>query len=285
MVLSAEYNTAIKDVRSRVAASGTSFSAGMSILPKERRNAMYALYAFCREVDDIADDGETKAARQEGLRIWRERISNLFQNGKPEDSITQALLPAIRRFKLVEIDFQDIINGMAMDAEENICAPDMAKLDSYCDLVASAVGRVSVRIFGENSDNGMKVAHHLGRALQLTNILRDLAEDAERGRLYLPEELLAKHKVSTRIPKDVLSDNNIKAVCRDLASHANDHFLGADNSINACSRSKMRPAIIMRDYYFAIFNKLVEKDWKYPFTRVSLSRLQKLWLALKHLFG
>ncbi|HEY4125016.1 MAG TPA: squalene/phytoene synthase family protein, partial [Rhizomicrobium sp.] len=180
--MAVSYRDAMADVKARVAASRTSFHAGMAMLPKARREAMYAVYAFCREVDDIADDGATLTERENGLQMWRERIADLFR-GQPSESITAALAPAVQRFGLVEEDFQSIIDGMAMDAGAPISAPDMATLDLYCDRVASAVGRVSVRVFGDASPAAMDVSHHLGRAFQLTNILRDIAEDAERGRL------------------------------------------------------------------------------------------------------
>src|ERR1700722_13985866 len=222
------YQKAIAGVKARVAASRTSFHAGMAILPRERREAMYALYAFCREVDDIADDGGSREQRAQGLEEWRTRIADLFR-GKADDNITESLLPAIGRYRLIENDFQAIIDGMAMDAGEPICAPDEKTLDLYCDCVASAVGRVSVRIFGDDSAKAMEVSHHLGRAFQLTNILRDLAEDAARGRLYLPDELLKIHNITTRVPLDVLKEPTLHLVCRDLAARATMHFREADN--------------------------------------------------------
>ena len=279
------YEQAVGDVRARVARSRTSFTAGMAILPKARREAMYALYAFCREVDDIADDAPTPALRESGLAEWRARIADLFQQRCASDSITRTLLPAIDAFHLVEEDFQAIIDGMAMDAGDPICAPDMAVLDLYCDHVASAVGRASVRIFGDASANGMKVAHHLGRALQLTNILRDIAEDAARGRLYLPEELLAKHRAASRDPLALLKDAALRPVCRDLAAFAREHFRQADMAMAAALPAAMRPARIMRAYYGAILDRLVTKDWRDPTARVSLPRWQKLWLALRHMVG
>jgi phytoene synthase len=279
------YQQAIAEVKKRVAASRTSFGAGMAILPRERREGMYALYAFCREVDDIADGDKaecvTPQARRDSLNIWRERIAALFRDGMTGDCITVALLPAIKRFGLIEADFQEIIDGMEMDADAPICAPDMATLDLYCDRVASAVGRASVRIFGENNDNGMKVAYHLGRALQLTNILRDLAEDAGRGRLYLPEELLARHGVASRDPNDVLLSGNLRAVCRDLAALARGHFESAEAAMRFCRPSAMRPARIMCAYYGAIFDRLVVQDWLDPSQRVSLPKWRKILLMLK----
>src|SRR3984957_16359827 len=276
------YQKAIAGVKARVAASRTSFHAGMAILPRERREAMYALYAFCREVDDIADDGGSREQRAQGLEEWRTRIADLFR-GKADDNITESLLPAIGRYRLIENDFQAIIDGMAMDAGEPICAPDEKTLDLYCDCVASAVGRALVRIFGDSSDKAMEVSHHLGRAFQLTNILRDIAEDAARGRLYLPEELLAQHGVASRKPNEVLRDPSLRAVCRTLAQRARLHFDAADLAMQSCIPSAMRPARIMRAYYGAIFERLVKADWRDPSVRISLPKWQKYWLVLRHL--
>lgn len=277
------YRRALEAVQARVALSRSSFLAGMSVLAKERREAMYGLYAFCREVDDIADDSPTPKQSAEGLALWRARISALFQ-GRFSDSITEILQPAIARFHLIEKDFQDIIDGMRMDASI-IRAPDMDTLDRYCDRVASAVGRVSVRIFGDDSIQAMDVAYHLGRALQLTNILRDLEEDAQRGRIYLPLELLVKHGIETREPSEILHNVKLSDVCRDLALITEEHFKKADLSMAQCQPSAMKPARIMRAYYGAIFDKLRREDWRDPKQRVSLSKIHKFWLALRFWVG
>jgi len=279
------YEEAIADVHRRVTASGTSFAAGMRVLPRHRREAMFALYAFCREVDDIADDAPTPQDRDEGLKMWHERIHDLFHNDEASDSISIALLPAIKRFGLVEGDFQDLINGMDMDARQAICAPTMEYLDTYCDHVASAVGRASVRIFGDSSPEAMRVAHHLGRALQLTNILRDLHEDAQRTRLYLPQELLTKHDIAMTQPQDVLKHPNLPAACRDLAVEVRRHFTEADKAMRDCQWQAMRPARVMRTYYGAIFNRLLKADWKNIEQRISLPTWEKIWLAVRNLLG
>jgi squalene synthase HpnD len=274
------YAEALADVQARVVRSHTSFQAGMSVLPKARREAMYALYAFCREVDDIADDSPTPDEAARGLALWRERISNAFRE-KASDSITTALVPAIAEFKLVEEDFQSIIDGMAMDAAV-IRAPDEATFDLYCDRVASAVGRVSVRIFGDSGARAMEVAHHLGRALQITNVLRDLAEDSARGRLYLPSELLTKHGIALQSPAEIVHDPRLPQACRDLACRARDHFFAADRVMALCKPSSMRPARVMRAYYGAILDRLMASGWRAPFARVGLPAWQKIWLALRH---
>ena len=277
------YHEAMKDVRARVKAAHTSFASGMSVLPIPRREAMYALYAFCRVVDDIADDSPTDEVRNLGLNLWRKRIHELFAQKKASDSITTALLPAIERFGLIEADFQDIIEGMAMDANQTIVAPNLDALDLYCDRVASAVGRVSVRIFGDTSDMAQRVAHHLGRALQLTNILRDLAEDAARGRVYLPSEILDKNGIETRDPSALLRDPALPAACRDLAAIAGEHFAHAETAMKDCNAHAMRPARAMRHYYYAIYKRLLKADWQNPHLRVSLPLWQKLLIALRGL--
>lgn len=292
MTSTLSYAVALKKVQECVRGSKTSFGAGMAILPKDRRNAMYALYAFCRIVDDIADDGASEPLRRAGLEEWRKRIRRLFHDRFADEFVGVALLPAIDLFGLVEEDFQTIINGMEMDAgDDPIYAPQLKQLDLYCDKVASAVGRVSVRIFGDSSSNGMNVAFHLGRALQLTNILRDIAEDAQRGRLYLPREILERHGVGFLDPlgkKDpfiVLNHPKLADVCRDLASHAREHYAVADKMMDLCKAGTMKPARIMRVYYGAIFNKLVTLDWREPQKRVSLSKPFKIWLVVCALLG
>jgi phytoene synthase len=276
------YPEAIDQVKAQVAASRTSFRTGMAVLPRARREAMYALYGFCRAVDDIADDSPTPEIAAKGLQKWRVYISDVFK-GHAVNAVTTALLPAIRDYKLIEKDFQEIIDGMEMDSVA-IIAPDMPTLDIYCDRVASAVGRISVCIFGDSETYAMQVAHHLGRALQLTNILRDLAEDAMRGRLYLPCDLLDKHGIKSRVPLDVVRDENLPKVCRDLAAQTREHYNQADAFMNKCNKNAMRPARIMRFYYSAVFDQLVKKDWRDPMNRVSLPKWRKFYLMFKGLF-
>lgn len=272
---------AMREVRAIVKASKTSFAAGMAVLPLPRREAMYALYAFCRVVDDIADDSPTDKERHEGLALWRERIHDLFHKQQPADSITTALLRPMESYELQEKDFLDVITGMEMDAEKTIVAPSMNELDHYCDLVASAVGRISVRIFGDASDHAQKVAYHLGRAMQLTNILRDIAEDASRGRLYLPSDLLEKHTIETRIPDEVINHPNLPIMCQNMADIAQQHFTLAEKEMCNCNWNSMRPARQMRNYYHAILKKLRKADWQDPHNRISLSFLDKLCVFLR----
>jgi len=270
-----------EQVRSRVAASGTSFYWAMRLLPRERREAMYAVYAFCREVDDIADDAPP-AERAPGLEAWRREITALYHGGEPRHLVGRALAGPIARYGLRRDDFLAVIDGMAMDSARDIRAPSLAELDLYCDRVASAVGRLSVRIFGAYVPAADLVAHHLGRALQLTNILRDLAEDGARGRLYLPQELLERHGIAGGDPATALADPGLPLVCHDLAEVARGHFAAAAAAMRRCPRRAMRPARIMGAVYRAILDRLVAAGWRDLAERGSLSKGAKLRLVLRH---
>ena len=166
------------DAAPALPAAGSSFYLAMRILPRARREAMYAIYAFCRAVDDVADGDATRNERLAALQRWRDDIDRLYGSAPTGAAPLRA---AVRQFALRREDFHAVIDGMAMDAAADIRAPDWATLDLYCDRVASAVGRLSTRIFGLDDEPGLALAHHLGRALQLTNILRDLDEDAALG--------------------------------------------------------------------------------------------------------
>ena len=164
-------------------ASGSSFYLAMRILPRDQRQAMFEIYSFCRAVDDVADGDAPRAEKRDQLAQWRRTIDALY-DGQAIAGL-DGLAQAIKQFALRKDDFLAVIDGMEMDAVEDIRAPALETLDLYCDRVASAVGRLSVRVFGLEEADGVKLAHHLGRALQLTNILRDIDEDAGIGRLYL----------------------------------------------------------------------------------------------------
>ncbi len=269
-------------IRQRVEAAGTSFYWAMRLLPQDRRDGMYAVYAFCREVDDIADDVASPPERKkEALADWHAEIDALYA-GHPRHLIARALCDPVTRFQLRRDDFHAVIDGMEMDAAQDICAPDLAALDLYCGRVAGAVGHLSVHIFGDPSPDAHEVADALGRALQLTNILRDLDEDAQRGRLYLPREILDRHGIRSAEPLDVLRHPALPAACRDLAALAERHFAEADRAMARCSRRAMRPAAVMGAFYRAMLMALLRAGWRDPADRVSLSKPRKLWLVLRH---
>ena len=267
-------------VETIVRAAGTSFYRGMAVLEPDRRHAMYSIYAFCRMVDDIADEETPLADKLPRLGAWRNRIDALYHD-QADDPVTRVLLLATRKFDLRRQDFLDMIDGMQMDAEEIIVAPDMKKLDLYCDRVAVSVGRLSVRAFGDASADADNVAHALGRALQLTNILRDVAEDAGRDRLYLPQEYLAAEGVPAD-PHAALAHAALPAVCRRLAALANGYFCDADAAMAQCDPRAMWPARLMGATYAALLGRLEAAGWADPSQRVRLPKWQKIWLALRY---
>jgi len=268
-------------IRQRVEAAGTSFYWAMRLLPHHRRNGMYAVYAFCREVDDIADGERPVQHKLAALTAWREEIDGLYA-GHPRHLITRALNEPVLRYHLRRRDFHAVIDGMEMDARDAICAPDLATLDLYCARVACAVGHLSIHVFGDESDAAHAVAESLGRALQLTNILRDLDEDARRGRLYLPHEILDRHGIRSTDPVAVLQHPALPAVCREVAAIAEEHFEESMRMMARCARRAMRPAAVMAALYHATLAAVLRSEWRDPAARVSLSTSRKLWLALRH---
>lgn len=265
--------------------SGTSFYHGMKILPVERRNAMYAIYAFCRVVDDIADEETTDfKSKKEQLNIWRQFIVSLYETESADNHISRALLSVIKDYKVRQEDFLAVIDGMEMDAGLPIIAPSLAELDLYCDRVASAVGRLSVRVFGDSSAEADKVAYALGRGLQLTNILRDVPEDAKRGRVYLPSEFLTQANVPNN-PLQILNATGLPSVCKKVSEMAQNYFEQANQAMAKCNPSAMKPARLMEESYRPLLNILEKREFDYTQGRVSLPKRKKLKLALRLLVG
>jgi phytoene synthase len=263
-------------------ASGSSFYAAMRILPREQREAMFQIYSFCRQVDDIADSTGPRAERLAALQQWRDDIDALYRGNPPPR--LRDYVASVRKFGLQREDFLAIIDGMEMDVPQEIRAPDSATLDLYCDRVASAVGRLSVRVFGLETDDGILLAHHLGRALQLTNILRDIDEDAGIGRLYLPREELQKAGITSTDPLKVAADPALPKVCAVLVERARAHFAKADEVMVRHPRRVVRAPKIMSKYYRAILHLLITRGFATPRTPVRVGKLARLAIVLRHAF-
>jgi squalene synthase HpnD len=263
-------------------AAGSSFYLGMRILPRPRREAMYAIYAFCRAVDDIADGVAPRPERLAELEHWRADIDALF-DGKTAEC-APLLAEPVRRFTLRREDFHAVIDGMAMDAEADIVAPDWATLDLYCDRVASAVGRLSTRVFGLGDREGRALAHHLGRALQLTNILRDLDEDRGMGRLYLPREAVAGAGISPTSIDAVLDDPRLDEACKPVAGRALDHFKEAGAIMDAAPRRLVRAPRLMGAVYRDVLDRLIVRGFRPPRPRVGASRMKALGALARYGF-
>jgi phytoene synthase len=252
----------------------------MKILPPAQREAMFEIYGFCRRVDDIADSDAPRAERLIELAAWRADVNALYAGQVP--ARLAGLAQPVRDFDLAREDFLALIDGMEMDAFDDIRGPSAAILDLYCDRVASAVGRLSVRVFGIEREAGKALAHHLGRALQLTNILRDLDEDAGVGRLYLPREALAHAGITTNDPKAALRSPTLGQACAELVARAREHFAQAEAIMARLPRKSVRAPRIMGLVYRAILDRLVARGWSAPRVPVRLPRPRLLWIVLRH---
>jgi len=270
--------------RARAAArvSGSSFYLAMRILGREQREAMFEIYAFCRAVDDIADSGAPRNWRLDRLAEWREDIEKLYA-GAPSEEL-DGLASAVGRFALRKDDFLAVIDGMEMDAAADLRAPDLATLDLYCDRVASAVGRLSVRVFGMDERDGAALAHHLGRALQLTNILRDVDEDAAAGRLYIPAEMLRTAEVKIEEPARVVAQPRFGEACTPVAELARSHFIRADAIMARVPHRLVRAPLIMSEVYRQMLEDMTARGWDFPRSRVHVGKAHLLWIALRHAF-
>jgi presqualene diphosphate synthase len=262
-------------------ASGSSFYAGMRILPRAQREAMFEIYSFCRAVDDIADDLGPREPRQAALDQWRSDIAAIYA-GKPPPQLA-GRAQAVRGFKLEQADFLAVIAGMEMDVVADIRAPDRATLDLYCDRVACAVGRLSVRVFGMAREPGIALARHLGRALQLTNILRDIDEDAGLGRLYLPREELQAAGIMTTDPATAVANPAIVKPCAAIVALAAAEFDSARAIMKQSPRRVVRAPRIMGEAYRLILDRLVARGFGPPRARIHLPKAKFLFIVLRNL--
>jgi phytoene synthase len=254
----------------------------MRILPRPQREAMYEIYSFCRAVDDIADDlVGSRDGRRAQLAQWRSDIDNVYR-GAPPPALS-GLATAVRSFDMQREDFIAIIDGMEMDVVSDIRAPDRATLDLYCDRVACAVGRLSVRVFGMDPEAGIALAHHLGRALQLTNILRDLDEDASLGRLYMPADVLQAAGIATRDPAQVVAHPAIAKACEPIVAMARAEFGDAKAIMTKSPRRVVRAPRIMGEAYHLILETLVAQGFAPPRRRARLPKTRLLLVVLRNL--
>ena len=264
--------------------SGSSFYGAMRLLPKPKREGMYAIYAFCRVVDDIADGPASADAKRRALAAWHDHIESLFQGG-PNRLLTLALAGPVARFGLRRDDLIEIIKGVEMDTRGSLQAPSLEELELYCSRVAGAVGLLSVRVFGCSDARVDEFALAVGAALQFSNILRDVAEDAVEGRLYLPREALDAAGIASRVPGDVVAHPALPEACAFVAAIARQRFAQAEGllaAMSAADRRSLRPALVMMTVYKRLLERLETGAWREPEKRVALPRWEKMWIALRY---
>ena len=264
-----------------VARSGTSFLWGMKVLPLERRRAMYAIYTFCREVDDIVDKPGGIGDKKQALAAWRREIGRLYA-GQPEWPATMALLRPVQLFDLPQEEFLTVIDGMEIDAAPTVQMQTLADLLEYCRKVAGAVGMLSVHAFGVPARPGPQIATALGNALQLTNILRDLKEDAASHRLYVPLDLLGRHGVPSDPLEGVFTHPDFAAACGELAGLARGYYDETERLLAEIGWRNMRPAVLMMAVYRDLLDRLEKRGWKRLDNPIRVPRSRKMWFALRY---
>jgi phytoene synthase len=263
----------------RAAKSGSSFYYSFLFLPPERRRAITALYAFCREVDDVVDEVTDPGVARSKLAWWRVEIAAAYA-GTPQHPVARALVPVIAAFGLPQEHFQAVIDGMAMDLERARYL-DFADLETYCHRVAGVVGLLSAEIFGCSQPATRGYARDLGIAFQLTNIIRDVGEDARRGRVYLPQADLARHGVSASALLQRTESAAFRAMMAEQVARARTWYARALEQLPAVDRAAQRPGLIMAAIYRSLLEEIERERFAVLDQRIALTPLRKLWIAWK----
>jgi len=263
----------------KAAQSGSSFYYSFLFLPPDRRRAITALYAFCREVDDVVDDVIDPDVARTKLAWWRQEITAAFA-GTAQHPVAQALQPVIGEFDLSQEQLQTVIDGMAMDLERNRYL-DFTDLERYCHRVAGVVGQMSAQIFGSTDPATPDYAHDLGIAFQLTNIIRDVGEDARRGRIYLPQEELARFDVAPSALLKHEAPPTFRALMAFQVSRAREWYDRALGMLPARDRAAQRPGLIMAAIYRTLLDEIERDEYRVLNQRIALTPLRKFWIAWK----
>ena len=269
--------------KQKAAQSGSSFTVSFVFLPKDKREAMTALYAFCREVDDVVDECSDYSVAQVKLNWWKSEVANLYAD-MPQHPVSKALQPVVAKFNLAQEHFLEIIDGMEMDLKFNRYE-DFTQLQLYCYRVASCVGLLAAQIFGFTNRKTLKYAHDLGMAFQLTNIIRDVGEDARRGRIYLPLDELRKAKVNE---DDILKGREtpaIKELIEFQIQRAESFYDKALHELPAEDAKQQRTGLMMAAIYRTLLREIKADGAEKVLNRkTSIPPMRKLILALKTYF-
>jgi 15-cis-phytoene synthase len=264
-------------VQQKAAASGSSFYYAFLFLPPPRRAAITAFYAFCREVDDVVDDATDIGVAATKLAWWQQEVAQSFA-GQPSHPVMQALMPLTQEFAIEQRHLQAVIEGCQMDLNQTRYL-DYPALSRYCHLVAGVVGEVAAQIFGQTQTQTTAYAHTLGQALQLTNIIRDVGEDAMRGRIYLPVNELQQFGVTAQEILNRSYSDRFTALMRFQAQRAQGLYDQALALLQADDRRAQKPGLMMASIYRALLGEIEREEFKVLHQRISLTPLRKFWLA------
>ena len=265
--------------QNKAAASGSSFYYSFMFLPPDKRRAITALYAFCREVDDVVDECTDENVARTTLAWWRTQVAEIY-GGTPQHPVAQALVPVVKEFNLAQEHLLEIIDGMEMDLQHQHYA-DFKALQLYCYRVASVVGLLAAEIFGYTNRQTLKYAHDLGIAFQLTNIIRDVGEDARRGRIYLPLDELKQFGVSVSDILNAHESEGFQKLMQFQIERAQRFYQLALQQLPAVDRKAQRTGLIMAAIYRATLDEVQASGCHVLKERISLTPLRKLWLAYK----
>lgn len=270
------------NVENIVKKSGSSFYWGMKLLPEIKKRAMFSVYAFCRVVDDIADNSGTIKSKKTKLNDWKKKIDSIYNNNNKNESILKELKTSIETFNLEKRDFISIIDGMLMDVKKKIQFPSKTEFELYCERVAVAVGYLSIKIFGLSGYEGKKYAYSLGMAFQLTNIVRDFREDLDIGRCYIPRSKLKKYGIKGSL-SNLDKTNKIQEVLQDILKDADKFFKKADKISKNLDKKKIIASELMKQFYKKIHKKMFNKNIDIE-KKVRLNFFDKTFILINFIF-
>ncbi len=276
----------MNSIKRMVKKSGTSFFWSMRLLPLGKRNAMYTIYAFFRHIDDIVDGDKDVGEKLELIEAWRQELDNIYDKKTPVTEIGRKIYKNCMRFKLPKSEFIKLIDSITMDLPNPVQAPSMEEFNRYCRGVAGVPGNLSLRIFGCEDEKLIEnLATTLGTALQITNILRDVKEDAMADRLYIPKEFLEKAGITSTDPQSVIVDKNLAIAREELAQIAAKNYDEAYGLIKQLDKKTARSVMIIASIYKRYFDIMQNRGWEVISPKPTIGKMKKLGLALRAFFS
>lgn len=275
----------MNNIKQMVKKSGTSFFWSMRFLPIGKRNAMYTIYAFFRHIDDIVDGEKEIQEKLDLIDAWRQELDNIYDKKTPMTEIGRKIYKNCMRFHLPKQEFIRLIDSISMDLPNPVQAPSLEEFYEYCRGVAGVPGSLSLRIFGcEDEKMIEELSFSLGTALQTTNVLRDVKEDAQVNRLYIPKEFLEKANITTTDPLTVVVDKNLTIAREELAKIASINYEKAYDLIKQLDKKTARPVLMIANIYRRYFDLMQNRGWEIISPKPQLSKIKKLGIALKSYF-